>query len=79
MVRDPDVLVRLRRLQAEIAVDVTALRERDRETRDLSARWDAEGGLQRAELVLTAVNLHGWYTALETGLELRAGAVAGDR
>jgi hypothetical protein len=69
MVREPDILVRLRRLQAEIAVDIAALKERDRETRELVARWDGEGTLGRPELVLVAVNLHGWYTALETALE----------
>ncbi|HVV15561.1 MAG TPA: hypothetical protein VHH90_00050 [Polyangia bacterium] len=69
MVREPEILVRLRRLQAEIAVDIAALKERHRETRELAARWDAQGTLGRPELVLVAVNLHGWYTALETGLE----------
>jgi hypothetical protein len=37
--------------------------------RDLLARWEIDGGLGRAELVLIAVNLHGWYTAFEVGLE----------
>jgi len=69
MVRDPHVLVRLRRLQAEVLVDANALRERQRETHELAARWDASGQLDRPELFLVAVNLHGWYTAFETVLE----------
>ena len=69
MVRDPEVVVRLRRLQAEISVEIAALKAREEETLDLAARWDVDGGLSRPELVLVAVNLHGWYTALESGLE----------
>ncbi|HVV48373.1 MAG TPA: hypothetical protein VHO06_01820 [Polyangia bacterium] len=69
MVRDPEILVRLRRLQAEIAVDTAALRERERETRDLATRWDAGGSIGRPELALLAVNLHAWYTAFESLLE----------
>jgi hypothetical protein len=69
MVREPEVVVRLRRLQAELATEMSALGGREQEVRDLLARWKSEGSLGRAELVLIAVNLHGWYTALETGLE----------
>jgi hypothetical protein len=69
MVREPEVAVRLRRLQAELATEVSALRARELEVRDLLARWEHEGLLSRAELVLLAVNLHGWYTAFEAGLE----------
>jgi hypothetical protein len=69
MVREPEVLVRLRRLEAELGVERSALQGRWQETRELVARWDAEGRLGRPELVLIAVNLHGWYTAFETALE----------
>ena len=69
MVRDPDVLVRLQRLQTEIAVDISALRERERETGDLVRRWDAAGSIGRPEVALLAVNLHAWYTAFESLLE----------
>ncbi len=69
MVRDPGVLVRMRRLQAEIAVDAAALKDREREARDLTIRWDAVGSIGRPELALLAVNLHAWYTALESLLE----------
>jgi Uri superfamily endonuclease len=69
MVRDPEVVVRLRRLQAEISIEISALKAREQETRELASRWDADGRLGRPELVLVAVNLHGWYTALESGLE----------
>jgi hypothetical protein len=69
MVRDPDVLVRLRRLQTEIAVDISALKERERETGDLVRRWDAAGSIGRPEVALLAVNLHAWYTAFESLLE----------
>ncbi|HVT06472.1 MAG TPA: hypothetical protein VHO67_03400 [Polyangia bacterium] len=50
-------------------MDIAALKERERETRELVARWDVEATLGRPELVLVAVNLHGWYTALESTLE----------
>jgi hypothetical protein len=69
MVAEPDAVVRLTRLQAELAGDMAAMRERAAETGELLGRWDAEGKLARPELVLLAVNLHGWYTALETALE----------
>ena len=69
MVREPEVLVRLRRLEAEVAADISALRAREAEIRDLTARWAADGRLGRSELIVVAVNLHGWYTALEAGLE----------
>ena len=62
------MLARLARLRAELDVDLWALDARDAEVREILARW-GEAGLFRAELVLVAVNLHGWYTALETLLE----------
>lgn len=69
MVAEPEAVVRLTRLRAELQADRTAMQARADETADLSHRWDQYGALSRAELVLVAVNLHGWYTALETALE----------
>jgi hypothetical protein len=39
------------------------------EVEQLMDGWDKAGALGRPELALLAVNLHGWYTALETALE----------
>lgn len=66
MVRDPQLLARLARLAAEVAIDRAALVARADETRVLLSSWDEAGALQRAELMLVAANLHGYYTALET-------------
>jgi hypothetical protein len=52
-----------------LVVDRAALEARAAETAELMGRWDTDGRLGRPELVLLAVNLHGWYTALETALE----------
>lgn len=69
MVAEPEAVVRLTRLRAELHSDSVAMQARADEAADLSLRWDHAGALSRAELVLLAVNLHGWYTALETALE----------
>ena len=69
MVAEPESVVRLTRLQAELATDFAAMKARASEVAELSSHWDRAGGLGRPELVLLAVNLHGWYTALETALE----------
>jgi hypothetical protein len=69
MVADTEVAVRLARLSAELQVDEDALEARAQEVQALVERWTQSGTLPRAELVLLAVNLHGWYTALETVLE----------
>lgn len=69
MVAEPEVVVRLMRLRAEVGADRAAMEARAAEVGELLRRWDREGGLGRPELVLLAVNLHGWYTALETALE----------
>lgn len=66
MVRDPQLLARLARLSAEIAVDTAALAARAGETSTLLASWHEKATLGRAELTLVAANLHGYYTALET-------------
>ena len=69
MVSDPEVVVRLARLTKELDADTAALDARGREIGELTQAWATAGGLARPELVLLAVNLHGWYTALETALE----------
>lgn len=66
MVRDPQLLARLARLSAEIAVDMAALIARASETATLLETWKTNGSLGRAELTLVAANIHGYYTALET-------------
>jgi hypothetical protein len=62
---EPSVLSRLARLAREVEIDAAALAARADET----AQLIAAPSLARAELVLLAVNLHGYYTALEALLE----------
>jgi len=69
MVSEPEPVVRLTRLRVELAADCAAMDARSAEVAELVDRWDKGGSLGRPELVLLAVNLHGWYTALETALE----------
>jgi hypothetical protein len=69
MVGDPQALTRLARLRAEVAVDAQALTARSNEVKSLLAAWRTRSSLSRADLMLVAVNLHGYYTALETLLE----------
>ena len=63
---EAQLLARLSRLLAEVAVDAAALTARAEETGELLVQWRKEGQLGRAELMLVAANLHGYYTALET-------------
>jgi hypothetical protein len=63
---DPQLLSRLSRLLAEVTIDAKALAARAEETGSLLARRRTEGILGRADLMLVAANLHGYYTALET-------------
>lgn len=69
MVREPEQLVRLTRLSRELAVDVGAMRARAAEIQELTSQAQDMSALDRPRLVLVAVNLHGWYTALETAME----------
>lgn len=69
MVSDPSTVVRLTRLRAELERDLAAMQARAAEVDELLGRWNAEGSLERPQLIVMAVNLHGWYTALETALE----------
>jgi len=71
MVSDPEVVVRLARLTKELDADTAALDARGREIGELTQAWATGGRFGAPELVLLAVNLHGWYTALETALEAR--------
>jgi hypothetical protein len=66
---EPGALSRLARLRAEIDADRSALDARTREVEALLTRWARDGALAREPLIVLAVNLHGWYTALETLLE----------
>jgi hypothetical protein len=66
MVREPQLLSRLARLAAEVGVDADALAARAVETSALLQTWRKAGAVARAELMLVATNLHGYYTALET-------------
>jgi hypothetical protein len=66
---EPAAIVRLARLQQSLAVDCEALEARAAEVEELVGHWQRDGNLPRPELVLLAVNLHGWYTALETAFE----------
>ena len=69
MTSDAETLVRLRRLLAELRVDLEALCARHREVVAALRGWDAGAEPERTVVIVTAVNLHGWYTALEHGLE----------
>ena len=66
MVRDPQLVARLARLSSEVAIDAAALSARSTETDGLLRAWPKGSPLARAELMLIAANLHGYYTALET-------------
>lgn len=68
MAVEPD-LVQLTRLQAELRVDLVAIAARADETAALVVRWEREGSLPRSELIVVAVNLHAWYTAVECAYE----------
>ena len=67
MVFEASAITRLARLREDFDVDVIALDARASEAAQLVKAWPES--LPRPELVLLAVNLHGYYTALETLLE----------
>jgi len=69
MASDPQTLTRLARLQSEVGLDARALQARAHEVGNLLGVWRNRTALARADLMLVAVNLHGYYTALETLLE----------
>lgn len=66
---EPGALATLVRLKADVEVDARALDARAAEAAALLARGDGGGSLEREPLIVLAVNLHGYYTALETLLE----------
>ena len=69
MVREASTLTRLARLRREVARDLSALDARSGECASLLQSWNDASFISRAELTLVAVNLHAYYTALETLLE----------
>lgn len=64
---EPGALATLVRLKAEVDIDARALDARAHEIAALLAREGAAIG--REPLIVLAVNVHGYYTALETLLE----------
>ncbi len=66
MASDAQLRTRLARLLAEVTIDARALDARAAEINTLLAKWHAAKAIERAELMLVAANLHGYYTALET-------------
>jgi hypothetical protein len=69
VVSDAGAIARLSRLRADVSVDARALDERAAELEGLMERARACGGLSRDDLLIVAVNLHAYYTAMETLLE----------
>ncbi|HVW30737.1 MAG TPA: hypothetical protein VHC69_35515 [Polyangiaceae bacterium] len=68
MTSTPGTAARLSRLLAEIRVDRDALAVRGKDIAERLGRT-ADRGPSRDEILVLAMNLHGWYTALETLLE----------
>ncbi len=66
---EPAALTRLARLRREMDVDRSALEARAAEAQELLGAWSRSGSLPRPELIVLAVNLHGYYTALEAIFE----------
>ncbi len=69
MVREAASRTRLARLVRELDVDRDALQARATEVAQLLEAWPAEGPVDRLVLLAVTVNLHGYYTALETLFE----------
>jgi hypothetical protein len=65
----PGAAVRFARLLQELAVDLPALDARASEISELLKNWDQPRDAPRTTAILAAVNIHGWYTALETAME----------
>lgn len=65
MTAEPSALARLARLRDELEIDRAALNARAAETASLLA----EPALSRERVIVLAVNLHGYYTALEALFE----------
>ena len=69
MTGSPGASVRYARLLQELAVDLPALDARAAEILGLLKLWNNPQEAYRTAAILTAVNIHGWYTALETAME----------
>lgn len=70
MITTPGLAARLARLHAEATVDLDALVARADELEALLALWrSAPKPLDPRDVVVAAVLVHAWYTALETLLE----------
>lgn len=67
--REPGSLATLVRLKAEVEIDARALDARSREIAELLARRSGATAGGREPLIVLAVNVHGYYTVLETLLE----------
>lgn len=68
MTPSPSVTVRFARLLQELRTDLAALDARANELSDFSAGATAEASTRNAAII-AAVNIHAWYTALETAFE----------
>jgi len=60
----PGVVTRIARLREEGAVDAAAMVARAEELSALLSSWAVP--CDRTQVMVAAVNVHGWYTALET-------------
>ena len=68
MTPSPGVAVRLARLRHELGIDLSALDARAAELNEFSIA-NAAGPSDRTAGIVAAVNIHAWYTALETAFE----------
>lgn len=68
-VHDAGVIARLSRLADEVAIDLAALDARAAEVAEIGAAFVEPSAMPRDKVLVLAVNLHGYYTALETLLE----------
>jgi len=68
MTPSPGAVVRLARLRQELAIDLTALNARAAELDEFLAAHTT-GQAARNVGIVAAVNIHAWYTALETAFE----------
>jgi hypothetical protein len=69
MAADAGAIARLSRVLADGAIDARALDAREREIAELLGRSGRGPSASRSDLLVLAVNLHAYYTALETLLE----------
>lgn len=69
MPAEPSALARLTRLLGEMQREGEALRRLHSELAGVRAAWPQDGAPARPDLLVAAVDLHGYYTALEALLE----------